>query len=546
MLPLFSTTMLPLFSMTPGRCRRSVPLHFPHSLTTLTISVVTALVTQLLYAQSVNAEQALRPNIVFILADDLGYGDLAHAGGRAPTPHCDRLAREGLRFTDAHTSSSVCTPTRYGILTGRYNWRSRLKKSVFFDPHDQPLIPAARPTVASLLKQQGYHTACIGKWHLGIGWKFLDDPPRLTADQKGQGWDIDYTQPAVTPNANGFDYFYGIQASLDMAPYVYIENDKAAAAATVTKAFHRPGAASADFEAVDCLRQWADHSVAYINQRAAAKERQPFFLYLPLTSPHTPIVPSQAWQGKSGFGDYGDFLMETDWVVGEVLRALDENDLAQDTLVFFAADNGCSPAAKIPDLIKSGHKPNGDWRGHKADIYEGGHRVPFLARWPGHVKAGSTSDRTLCTTDLFATVAEIVGQPNTAEDSFSFLTTLLGRAQDARGITIHHSINGSFAIRRGNWKLCLCPGSGGWSAPRPNVALKNDKLPPVQLYNLETDPAEQANVQDRHPDVVAELVGLLAQAIKNGRTTPGPRLENDGEPIPFPERVVAAYPELAN
>ncbi len=506
----------------------------------------TPLFALILFLVAAPLSAAETPNIVYILADDLGYGDLSHAGGKAPTPHCDRLAKEGLRFTDAHTTSSVCTPTRYGILTGRYNWRSRLKKSVFFNPHEQPLIPASRPTVASLLKQQGYHTACIGKWHLGIGWTFLEQPPKRTPDQKGQGWDIDYTKPAVTPLSIGFDYFYGIQASLDMAPYVYIENNKAVTPATVTKAFHRDGAASVDFEAVDCLTQWAEHSVAYINERAQAKERQPFFLYLPLTSPHTPIVPSKAWQGKSGFGSYGDFLMETDWVVGEVLQALDRNNLTKDTLVIFTADNGCSPAAKIPQLVASGHKPNADWRGHKADIYEGGHRVPFIVRWPGHVAAASSSDRTLCTTDLFATVAEIVGQPNSAEDSFSFLPTLLGLDQDDRGITIHHSINGSFAIRKGNWKLCLCPGSGGWSAPRPNVALKNKMLPPVQLFNLEIDPAERANVQDKHPDVVKELVGLLAQAIKNGRTTPGPRLKNDGGSNPFPARVLKAYPELKN
>jgi len=498
--------------------------------------------------QRANAADELsrQPNIVYILADDWGYGDLSHAGGKASTPHCDRLATEGLRFTDAHTSSSVCTPTRYGILTGRYNWRSRLKKSVFFDPHDQPLIPASRPTVASLLKKQGYHTACIGKWHLGIGWEFLQPKPKLRSDQKGQGWDIDYAKPAVTPNANGFDYFFGIQASLDMAPYVYIENDKAVVPATVTKAFHRPGASAADFEAVDCLAQWAEHAVSYIDERAKSATPSPFFLYLPLTSPHTPIVPSKAWRGKSGFGDYGDFLMETDWVVGEVLQALDRNHLADDTLVIFTADNGCSPAAKIPDLVKRGHRPNGDWRGHKADIYEGGHRVPFIVRWPGHVTEGSTSDRTICTTDLFATAAEIVGKPNSAEDSFSFLPTLLGKEQEARGITIHHSINGSFAVRQGKWKLCLCPGSGGWSAPRPNVALKNAGLPPVQLFNLELDPAESTNVQGQHADVVSEMVGQLAAAIKNGRTTSGEPVKNDGGPNPFPPQVVAAYPELAH
>ena len=491
------------------------------------------------------------PNVVYILADDLGYGDLAHAGGKAATPHCDRLAREGMRFTDSHTTSSVCTPTRYGILTGRYNWRSTLKKSVLWGL-SEPLIEKDRLTVPGFLRQQGYHSAVVGKWHLGLGWHELPNSEKRkpkTGPTKGDGWQIDYGKKVTGgPLAIGFDESFIIPASLDMFPYLYLKNDKPTAWANTTKAFHRPGPAAEDFEAINCLTDFARESRAYIAARAKADK--PFFLYLPLTSPHTPIVPSKKWQGKSSLDKYGDFLMETDWVVGEVLQALDRHRLAKDTIVIFATDNGCSPAAKIPALVAKGHKPNADWRGHKADIFEGGHRVPFLVRWPGKVAAGSTSGQTICTADLFATVADVLGKSetipaNAAEDSFSFLPALLGQAQaKRRPFTIHHSINGSFAIRRGKWKLALCPGSGGWSAPTPAAAKKNNSLPPVQLYDLDADPAEQNNLQAKRPKLVQDLVATFAKAIKNGRTTPGPIQPNEGHPNTFSQKLLAAFPAL--
>ena len=493
------------------------------------------------------------PNVVYILADDLGYGDLSHAGGKAATPNCDRLAREGMRFTDSHTTSSVCTPTRYGILTGRYNWRSTLKKSVLWGL-SEPLIEKDRLTVPGFLRQQGYHTAVVGKWHLGLGWHNLPNGEKRkskTGFTKGDGWQIDYGKKVTGgPLAIGFDESYIIPASLDMFPYLYLKNDKPTGWANTTKAFHRPGPAAEDFEAINCLTDFARESRAYITARA--KSDKPFFLYLPLTSPHTPIVPSKKWQGKSSLGKYGDFLMETDWVVGEVLAELDKQKLTDNTIVIFTADNGCSPAAKIPDLVKKGHKPNADWRGHKADIFEGGHRTPFLVRWPGKVKMGSTSSQTICTSDLFATLADILDQrgklPATAgEDSFSFLPALTGKAspKPIRPFTIHHSINGSFAIRRGPWKLALCPGSGGWSGPKPAAAFKNKTLPLVQLYNLESDPAEKTNLRDKHPEVVKDLVGKLSKAIRNGRTTPGPNQSNEGWPNTFNRRILAEYPALA-
>lgn len=471
---------------------------------------------------------AEKPNIVMILADDMGVGDVSHNGGLAATPHIDRLANEGMRFTDAHTSSSVCTPTRYSVLTGRYNWRTRLKRSVFFRPSDAPLIEKDEPTVASILKENGYHTACIGKWHLGIGWQFLEGFQPEKGKEKQYGWDIDYSKPAVTPTSNGFDYFWGIQSSLDMAPYVYIENEKATKPATVTKAFHRPGAAAADFEANQCLKDFARKSVEYIDQRA--KGDQPFFLYLSLTSPHTPIVPSADWKGKSTIGSYGDFLMETDWVVGEVLEALDKHKLSENTLVVFTTDNGCSPAAKIDKLKQKGHFPNGKYRGHKADIYEGGHRVPFIVRWPGMVKPGSVTRRLTCQTDFTATCADVIGvklAANESVDGVSFLPSLKDASVLQRDAIVHHSIQGAFAIRRGKWKLCLCQGSGGWSAPKPGKSPKG--APAIQLFDLENDPAEAVNVAMENPEVVKDLSILLQQYVADGRSTPGEKQVNVGE-----------------
>ena len=479
-------------------------------------------------ASALHAQDApQKPNIIFILADDMGVGDVSHNGGKAATPHIDALAKQGMRFTDAHSSSSVCTPTRYSCLTGRYNWRTRLEKFVFLRPSELPLIKTDEPTIGSILQDNGYHTACVGKWHLGIGWQFLKDYKK-EEHHEGAGWDIDYTKPAITPQNNGFHYFYGITASLDMAPYVYIENDKATDIPTVVKAFHRPGAAAADFEADQCLITFAEKSVAYINERATAKEKAPFFLYLPLTSPHTPIVPSKEFLGKSDIGVYGDFLMETDWVVGQVLEALEKNKLTDNTLIIFTTDNGCSPQAKIPNLMKLGHSPSGKLRGHKADIYEGGHRVPFIVKWPGHIKPDTVTSRLTCQTDITATVAEIIDhhiEPHAAVDSVSFLNTLKDETKTERSPIVHHSISGAFAIRSGKWKLAFCKGSGGWSAPRPGKAAKD--APDVQLFDLETDLGEQKNLALEMPEKVKELTLILEKYIKDGRSNPGYPQLND-------------------
>jgi arylsulfatase A len=482
---------------------------------------------------------AQRPNIVYILCDDLGYGDVQcfNPQGKIRTPHIDRLASEGMRFTDAHSGSAVCTPTRYGLLTGRYAWRSRLQQGVLGGLSPR-LIEPGRMTVASLLQQRGYHTACIGKWHLGLNWVRLPGKSvaELSIESPQQVWNVDYAQPFTDgPRAVGFDYYFGISASLDMVPYTFLENDRVVALPTEEREFAmflgrdgattRRGPTAPDFDAADVLPRLTDKAIEYIESRASqASGGEPFFLYLPLASPHTPILPTAPWIGRSGLNAYADFVMQTDHCIGQVLAALDKHGLAGNTLVIVTSDNGCSPQARFDELAAAGHHPSYPFRGHKADIFEGGHRVPLVVRWPGRVKPGSQSDQLVCLTDLLATCAELLGAklPDDAgEDSVSMLPALLGTAQrPLREAVVHHSVNGSFAIRQGPWKLILCPDSGGWSAPRPG---RDDTsgLPPVQLYNLQDDVGERTNLHDRHPEIVAHLTRLLERYVAQGRSTPG-------------------------
>jgi arylsulfatase A len=485
----------------------------------------------LLAARPSGAARPTPPNIVYIYCDDLGYGDVKclNPQGKIPTPHMDRLAAGGMIFTDAHSSSAVCTPSRYSVLTGRYNWRSGMKRGVLngFSPR---LIETNRITVAAFLKAQGYATACLGKWHLGMNWPQNDgSAPGSSANPRK----IDYTQPIPGgPISVGFDYYFGISASLDMAPFVFIENDRVTEIPTVEKEWVRKGPAAVSFEAEDVLPALTRKAVEYITaQSAAAKQGKPFFLYLPLASPHTPILPTKEWQGKSGLNPYGDFVMQTDATVGAVLDALSAQSISENTLVIFTGDNGCSPEAKYPELLAKGHNPSHVFRGHKADIFEGGHRVPFMVRWPAQVKAGTTSDQLVCLSDLFATCADILGKKlpdSVAEDSVSILPALQGRAkQPLREAVVHHSINGAFSIRQGQWKLELCPDSGGWSDPKPNSP-EAQTLASVQLYNLAQDIGETNNVQAGHPKVVARLTKLLEKYVAAGRSTPGKRQPNTG------------------
>jgi arylsulfatase A len=503
----------------------------------LSLSLLTLLLTSLsFFQQSVLADNS-RPNIVYILADDLGIGDVKafNPQGKIATPNFDKLAADGMKFTDAHSGSAVCTPTRYGVLTGRYSWRTRLKSGVCWG-YSIPLIEDGRATVASTLSDVGYNTACVGKWHLGLKWA-LKDASKIPSDKSNEPWDnIDFTKPISSgPNQVGFDYFFGISASLDMHPHVYIENDHVTAnpdkiiAASSGKKFWRKGPVASDFKHIQVLDKLTEKAVGYIDKQTADK---PFFLYFPLPAPHKPIIPNKKYQNKSGLNEWGDFVMQVDWTVGQVMAALEKKGLAKNTLFIVTSDNGATPGADFATLKSKGHNPSHIYRGHKADIFEGGHRVAFIACWPGVIKEGTACDKTICHTDLLATAAEIVGKklkPNAGEDSVS-LVGLMKQDKNAvsREATVHHSVNGSFAIRQGDWKLVFCPGSGGWSNPRPDKARK-DKLPTVQLFNLKDDVAETKNVKDDHKDVVASMTALLQSYIDNGRSTPGKRQANIGK-----------------
>jgi len=475
------------------------------------------LATLLLIASCALAVADSKPNIVYIICDDLGYGDiqcLAPETSKIPTPNADQLALEGMTFTDAHSGSSVCTPTRYGIMTGRYSWRTKLQKGVVtgFAPC---LIDKDRMTVAGFLKQQGYATAIVGKWHLDF--QYLD-PESGEAYSKKQ-----HKTPPVGakipdgPLHRGFDYYHGFHHARNMD--AVIEDDKVIAHDDV----------------VNMLPRLTEKSVAYIDSRAGKEE--PFFLYVPLGSPHTPIVPSDEWKGKSGLGEYGDFVMQTDNVVGEISKALERNGFTENTLVIFTSDNGCSKAAGIPKLAEQGHIVSANLRGSKADIWDGGHRVPFLVRWPGKVEAGSNSDQLICLTDLFATVTDILGQSilgQTCEDSVSFLPALSGKKiESTRNGVIHHSFSGHFAYRQGPWKLLLARASGGWSSPKENEAGKD--APKGQLYHMRKDIGETNNLFEKNPEKVEVLLGLLKADVARGRSTNGPESKND---VPVEEIVL--------
>ncbi len=474
------------------------------------------ILTFVTFLSAAHAADISKPNIVYILCDDLGYGDvhcLNPERCKISTPQLDKMASEGMVFTDAHSSSSVCTPTRYGIMTGRYNWRTKLQSGVL-QGYSEPLIAADRLTVPALLRQHGYTTACIGKWHLGMGIE-KDDPSPIITD---------------SPITRGFDSYFGISASLDMPPFAFIENDHFTEPLTTTKKWQRTGPAAESFEAVDVLPTFTRKAVEFVS--AQAKSDKPFFLYMPLNSPHTPIVPSKQWQGKSTLGSYGDFVMETDWAVGEVISALDKAGIGDNTLIVVTSDNGCSKAAGIPAMQAQGHYPSGEMRGSKADIFDGGHRIPFIVRWPNQIKARTHSAQIICLADLMATCAEIVGAklPDSAgEDSVSILAAMRGTEKSPlHEAVVHHSINGSFAIRQGKWKLVLSADSGGWSAPTPG-SKEAQGLPDTQLYDLEAEIGETNNLQAKHPEEVARLTTLLDQIIANGRSTPGLKQANDAE-----------------
>ena len=461
------------------------------------------------------------PNIIFLMADDMGYGDPGsfNEDSKIPTPAMDALAAGGMRFTDAHSGSAVCTPTRYGVVTGRYAWRTPLKRGVL-SGYSRALIEPDRMTVGSMLREQGYHTAVVGKWHLGLDWATLSEPAsweegdtsaafQAASDfSKPEGLEIDFTLPVTNgPATLGFDYSYIIPASLDMAPYVYLEDNACEKPATVHEpgrfdgpVFWRPGEAAEGFDFFDVLPNLTRHVVDYIERRAESPD-QPFFLYFPLPAPHWPWVPTEEFIGRSGAGKYGDFVTQVDANIGMVVDALKATGQFENTLFIVTSDNG---AEWDPSHIEEfGHYANhASQRGKKRDAWEGGHRTPFIASWPARVAAESTSDQTICLTDLMATAADIAGYElpaDAAQDSVSILPALLGT--DSR------------PLREAKWKYIdgQGPGSQQWDGPQPGD-------PPAQLYDIEADRHEDNNLFTENPEVVERLKVALERYKEQGHS----------------------------
>ena len=493
------------------------------------------------------------PNIVVIYADDLGYGDVQCYNperGKIPTPQLDRLASQGMRFTDAHSSSGVCSPSRYTLLTGRYHWRTRLQAGIV-GLWDKPLIPAERLTIGGLAQQQGYRTACIGKWHLGWDWPVSADqrkslatlaagapargkskqrhgPETVTNEQRAL-WQQIFSQPiAGGPTTVGFDRYFGTDVP-NWPPYCFIENDRTVGIPTTLlpnsefqgNRASRQGPALKDWSLEAVLPRLRDEAVAFIEQ--SSKQPEPFLLYLPLTSPHTPLAVNEPWRGKSGLENAcADLIMETDAVVGDVLAAVDRAGITDETLVVFTSDNGFAPYVGVKELEARGHFPSGPLRGYKSDTWEGGHRVAFMVRYPGTVAAGSHCDQLVHQADLLATLADVlrVSLPvDAGEDSVSLMPLLRGGDQPVRQHAVSCSVRGLPAIRDGRWKLILGPGSGGWS--------KGGDAAKLQLYDLEVDLGERHNVAADEPERVAEMLAAYQAIVRNGRSTPGPRQQND-------------------
>lgn len=458
---------------------------------------------------SSDARSLSRPNIVVMLADDMGFGELQCLNptrGKIPTPQLDKIAQSGMIFTDAHSGSSVCTPTRYGLLTGRYAWRTRLQSGVLTG--GESLIAEERLTIAKMLHKQGYHTAIIGKWHLGMLFDGKKNSGKVPIGSKVTHGPID---------RGGFDEFHGFHHARQIE--LWIDQDE------VTE----------NIKSVEMLPKLTDAAVAYVHSRK--EEDEPFFLYIPWSSPHSPVVPSDKWRGESGLNEHADFVMQTDDSFGQVVEALRETGLISNTLILCSSDNGTSaPTSKMSDLKALGHYSSGNLRGSKADIWDGGHRVPFLVSWPRVVEPGSECHKLVCLTDLISTVADAIDvqlPENSAEDSMSFLGALRGQDQHLRNQVIHHSIGGYFAIRKNNWKLSNCPRSGGWTGIKPSAKswkdATNSGLPLVQLHDMDTDLSEENNLATKFPEKVDQLHGLLTELVNRGRSTPGPDQNNDSE-----------------
>ena len=509
-----------------------------------------------------------KPNIIYIMADDLGYGDAAPFGNercKIPTPGMARLAAEGMRFTDAHSIASVCVPSRLAIMTGRYPWRiNGIGKSGPWG-YIAPQFKPGSHTLAHLLNDQGYKTGYIGKWHLGLSMVTTDDQVQKIGN-------IDYSKPVTAgPNDHGFDYSFILPGSLDMFPYVYLKNQRFLGKVNKMRgwsAFNRVGPTEENFEDYEVLQTFREEVNQFIARNAkGSRNGTPFFLYFALTAPHTPTSPHPDFQGKTDLGVYGDFVHETDYCLVSTMEALQKHGIDDNTIVIFTSDHGPAPYAgnileatynNIKGLEKQGHYPSGPLRGYKFSVYEGGMRIPFLIKWPNHIKPGSTCDRLIGLNDLLATIAEITGSElskNQGVDSISYLPLL--RDPNAKAPRQNLQMQGThgWAYRMGDWKLCLCPGSGALGVygniPKPvdawPAAVKKFgnnptreqliEAPFVQLFNLKEDLGEMEDVSKQNPNVVKQMYELMRQQFANGRSTPGPKQTNDRNTLNYWSRI---------
>ncbi len=509
------------------------------------ISIAAILCWALISCADQEPEAPPLPNILFILADDLGYGDVAcyNEESRIPTPNLDQLAKEGMRFTDAQSPSTVCTPTRYSILTGRMAFRTGMR-SVFVGVQGPSLIAEGRLTLPQMLRDKGYSTACTGKWHVGM--TFFNEQGDTIKDRSVKGvQEIDYSRAIPDgPIHRGFDQFYGtVSCPTTDWLYAYVDGDRIPVPATQlldkSKLPKHPYANDCrqgmvadnfDHEEVDLV--FLEKSKTFIQQHVQNTPERPFFLYHSMQAVHLPSFPADEFKGKTQSGPHGDFIFEMDYIVGELLQTLEELGIDENTIVMFASDNG-PEVPTVLDMRKTyQHDGARPWRGVKRDQWEGGHRTPFIVRWPGKVAANSTSDQMTSLTDIMATCAEIIGTEipkNAAEDSYSILPVLMGTQGDKpiRQYLLEQTISLAMSIRDGNWKYLDHIGSGGNNYDRPGEwgmspykLIDTDPDAPGQLYDLKADPGETINLYSKHPERVAEMKKKLEEFKKSGRSAP--------------------------
>ncbi len=474
-----------------------------------------------------------KPNIIYILADDMGYGDVRcyDKNCKIPTPNLDRLAAQGMRYTDAHSPSAVCTPSRYGILTGRYCWRTSMKKDVLW-AWDNPIIEKDRTTLGHVCKENGYDTACIGKWHLGWEWRCKDGSIAGDTLEQGVhdkpkraevGETIDYEAPiGEGPITRGFDYYYGIDVP-NFSPYTYFENDRLTPVPTVDREFYEPGfkvmlqgKSTPDYELEDVVGHLSDKAVEYIN----SDKNKPFFLYYALTGPHTPLVPTEEFKGKSGAGAYGDFVAMMDHAVGEVMRAVSEAGIEEDTIILFTCDNGPEKFA-YNNILENGHYSMSHLRGLKRDCWEGGHRVPMIIMWKSEIPEGSVCNDIVSLLDFYATVAEVLNhdlKADEGEDSLSFLSTFYGNSPDhtKREGIVYHSCSGKLSLRVGDWVYIDSPSGDDNQEPewfKEERGYKPHGLD-KELYDLKNDIQQAENLYEKEPGQAEYMRELLVRYVK--------------------------------